>query len=195
MVPPQKYPTYISIISSTFAISSVLGPILGGAITDRTTWRWVFFFKYVHRGPSPSCLTRSFTLRNRSDSGALPVYSGPGGVLAAALLALSIPFGFPYGKSSSFLQSLASDNTWRRIDFVGAFVSLGASILMIFALEQGGVAYPWRSGTIISIFILSGALWVGFVYWERKLSKRNGTCEPIFPWRLAHNRFGMGLLL
>lgn len=47
MVPPEKYPTYISIISSTFAISSVLGPVLGGAITDRTTWRWVFFFKSV----------------------------------------------------------------------------------------------------------------------------------------------------
>ncbi|RBQ79305.1 hypothetical protein FVER14953_21271 [Fusarium verticillioides] len=45
MVPPEKYATYISIMSSTFILSSVLGPILGGAITDHTTWRWVFYFK------------------------------------------------------------------------------------------------------------------------------------------------------
>ena len=45
MVPPAKYATYISIMSSTFILSSVLGPILGGAITDNTTWRWVFYFK------------------------------------------------------------------------------------------------------------------------------------------------------
>jgi MFS family permease len=45
MVPPAKYPTYIAIISSVFAISSVLGPLLGGAISDNATWRWVFWIK------------------------------------------------------------------------------------------------------------------------------------------------------
>lgn len=47
MVPPHKYSTYIAIISSTFAISSVLGPLFGGAIADGSTWRWVFYLKYV----------------------------------------------------------------------------------------------------------------------------------------------------
>lgn len=45
MVPPAKYPTYIAIISSVFAISSVLGPLLGGVISDNATWRWVFWIK------------------------------------------------------------------------------------------------------------------------------------------------------
>ena len=45
MVPPAKYATYIGIISSVFAISSVLGPLLGGVISDNTTWRWVFYLK------------------------------------------------------------------------------------------------------------------------------------------------------
>jgi hypothetical protein len=47
MVPPAKYPTYIALISSVFAISSVLGPVLGGVISDQTTWRWVFWLKCV----------------------------------------------------------------------------------------------------------------------------------------------------
>ncbi|KAI1029052.1 hypothetical protein LB504_012983 [Fusarium proliferatum] len=165
MVPPEKYATYISIMSSTFILSSVLGPILGGAITDHTTWRWVFYF------------------------------NGPGGALAAVLLAFSVPFNFPYGESDRFFHSLASKQMWKRVDFVGMTVSLAASILIIFALEQGGVAYPWGSGAIVSTFVLSGVLWIAFVAWERLLSKRDGVREPMFPWSLVHNRFVMGLLL
>ncbi|KAK1140466.1 hypothetical protein N8T08_010310 [Aspergillus melleus] len=34
---------YSGIISSVFAISNLLGPILGGVIVDHTTWRWIFY--------------------------------------------------------------------------------------------------------------------------------------------------------
>ncbi|KAF5635101.1 major facilitator superfamily transporter [Fusarium sp. NRRL 25303] len=165
MVPPDKYATYISIMSSTFILSSVLGPILGGAITDHTTWRWVFYF------------------------------NGPGGALAAVLLAFSVLFNFPYGESDRFFHSLASKQMWKRVDFVGMAVSLAASILIIFALEQGGIAYPWGSGAIVSTFVLSGILWIAFIAWERLLSSRDDVREPMFPWSLVHNRFVMGLLL
>lgn len=84
---------------------------------------------------------------------------------------------------------------WKRVDFVGMVVSLAASILIVFALEQGGVAYPWGSGAIVSTFVLSGVLWIAFVVWERLLSKKGGVREPMFPWSLVHNRFVMGLLL
>lgn len=38
----RKRPIYIAALSSMFGISSVVGPILGGALTDRTaaSWRW-----------------------------------------------------------------------------------------------------------------------------------------------------------
>jgi len=38
LVPREQFGKYIAIISSVFAIASVLGPILGGAINTRTTW-------------------------------------------------------------------------------------------------------------------------------------------------------------
>lgn len=34
---------YMGILASVFGLSSVLGPILGGIITDTVGWRWVFF--------------------------------------------------------------------------------------------------------------------------------------------------------
>ncbi|KAI9827465.1 MAG: hypothetical protein M1832_004815 [Thelocarpon impressellum] len=42
-VPLKKRPIYIAALSSMFGISSVVGPILGGALTDRATWRWCFW--------------------------------------------------------------------------------------------------------------------------------------------------------
>jgi len=123
------------------------------------------------------------------------VISGPGGAVALALVFFSIPFGFPYGKSAHFFHSMIEEHAWKRIDVLGAFLSLTASILLVFALQQGGVTYPWNSGAVIASFILSAILWAGFVIWERKLSMWKSACEPMFPWRLAINRFVLGLLM
>lgn len=45
MVPPSKYPTFTSVVSAIFAVSLLLGPLIGGAINNNTTWRWVFILK------------------------------------------------------------------------------------------------------------------------------------------------------
>ena len=39
-VPLRKRAIYIAALSSMFGISSVVGPILGGALTDHVSWRW-----------------------------------------------------------------------------------------------------------------------------------------------------------
>lgn len=40
---PKERGKYMGILASVFGISSVLGPILGGVITDAVGWRWIFF--------------------------------------------------------------------------------------------------------------------------------------------------------
>ncbi|HML05604.1 MAG TPA: MDR family MFS transporter [Methanobacterium sp.] len=40
---PRERAKYMGILASVFGVSSVLGPILGGVITDTIGWRWVFF--------------------------------------------------------------------------------------------------------------------------------------------------------
>ena len=46
-VPLPKFAKYTSIISAVFALAYLVGPLLGGAINNNTTWRWVFLLKLV----------------------------------------------------------------------------------------------------------------------------------------------------
>jgi MFS family permease len=42
-IPLRLRPIYTGIIASMFGIANVLGPVLGGAITENLSWRWCFW--------------------------------------------------------------------------------------------------------------------------------------------------------
>jgi EmrB/QacA subfamily drug resistance transporter len=43
MYPPAERGKYTGLVTSVFAVASILGPLLGGFLTDQFSWRWVFY--------------------------------------------------------------------------------------------------------------------------------------------------------
>ncbi|KAL8900472.1 MAG: hypothetical protein Q9207_005687 [Kuettlingeria erythrocarpa] len=50
VTPMSKRPLYLGIIVSMFGIAQVVGPVLGGALTDRLSWRWCFWINLPFGG-------------------------------------------------------------------------------------------------------------------------------------------------
>lgn len=47
LVPPCKFADYTALVTAMVAFALAAGPLLGGAISDNMTWRWIFLIKYV----------------------------------------------------------------------------------------------------------------------------------------------------
>jgi EmrB/QacA subfamily drug resistance transporter len=43
LYPPAERGKYVGLVSAVFGISAIIGPILGGFLTDALSWHWIFF--------------------------------------------------------------------------------------------------------------------------------------------------------
>jgi hypothetical protein len=87
------------------------------------------------------------------------------------------------------------NRAWRRVDIVGAFILLAASVLAVFVLEEAGIRYAWSSAAIIAGLTLACFCWVAFPLWENYVDRAKSEQEPIFPIRLFKDRMITGMML
>ncbi len=169
MVPKERYPAIAAEIAAATALGSLVGPLIGGGISEKTTWRWVFLLNV------------------------------PAGLITIVLLFLCVPRNFPnQGRVSSMAPNFREKMSLRslsRLDLTGAFLLLGATLLLVTVLLEASNAFAWKSGTAISLLVVSVVLWILFLVNERIVTSDEWRPEPVFPWRFFFNRAWMGTLL
>lgn len=75
------------------------------------------------------------------------------------------------------------------------FLLLASSVLLVFALEEGGSRYQWDSAAIIVPFVLAIIAAVVLAIWEVSLERKGSVQEPVFPPSILKNRLLAAMLL
>ena len=60
LFPPSDRGKYIGLLAACFGLASVIGPTLGGFLTDTFSWKWIFFVNVPLAGPVVFLLARFF---------------------------------------------------------------------------------------------------------------------------------------
>jgi DHA2 family multidrug resistance protein len=112
----------LGIWSSSFAVSAVIGPLLGGYLVDNFSWRWVFFIN-LPIGIAGLIMTLLFIMKDRpDDSGA---FDWPGAVFLA-------------GAISPLVLILDRGQDW-------GWTSVGALSCYAITIASGFLTYWWET--------------------------------------------------
>jgi MFS family permease len=128
---PQKRPALIGFTGATYGIAAVLGPLLGGAFSDKVTWRWCFYINLPVGGVAAVIVL--FFLRIPSE--AKPVKASwkekflqmdlPGAALVMGLI-VSYLLALQYGGQTK---------AWRSSDVIGLLVGSFAIFVTVVVWE------------------------------------------------------------
>ncbi|KAF6841323.1 major facilitator superfamily transporter [Colletotrichum musicola] len=153
-----------------------LGPVLGGYITSRSSWRWCFGINLPIA--FASMLLIYFILRSE--------------LLGPQPLA-QLDETTETGRRTTFVKRL------KTIDIGGQFLFLFGFGLLILGLSWAGATYSWTSPAVLVTIILGAIISVSFVVWEyhmspgKALARMFPSQKPMIPWELVRNR-DIGLL-
>lgn len=127
---PKERPKYMGIVTSVYGISSILGPLIGGFITDNFTWRWVFYVN-VPASIVAFILIATVMPNFKSEGECKKSIDFPGIftlIFALVPLLLALPQG---GK----------DYSWYSYRIIGMFV-FSAIMFCIFIFAESKVKFP-----------------------------------------------------
>ncbi|KAK8064596.1 hypothetical protein PG994_007234 [Apiospora phragmitis] len=109
----------------------------------------------------------------------------PFGALAIGFMFIAFPAKRP-NKNKESVSGVLNWTSLGRLDFIGAALLLLASILLVTALLEASIRFGWNAGGTIALLALSACSWVGFLVWERFVTRWQNP-GPIFPWTSFSN--------
>lgn len=152
LYPLKERPRIQSKLSTVWAVSAVAGPAVGGLLAAYADWRWIFLVN-------------------------LPI-----GAVALWLIVrhLHEPGRESSPRARAGREARPESSPRARVDWAGALAVFACGGVLLTALVQGGVAWPWLSGPSLGLFAAGLVLAGVVVVVERRAA------EPIIPgwvWR------------
>ncbi|KAJ7164422.1 ABC transporter [Mycena filopes] len=149
----EDRPRLFGFFGAIFGLSSVIGPLMGGGLTDHVSWRWCFWINLPLGGVSV------------------------GGVLL--FLTASPPLGSDPNKRT--LRDIYDQIL--HLDFIGATLVAGAVTTLVLALQWGGNTKAWGDKDVIICFVFAAFLTVVLISWEIYLDEAAMVPTGIFKSR------------
>ena len=132
IIPLRKRPLYQSFLGVVMLVSSVVGPVIGGAFTTHLTWRWCF---YINLPIGGTTLMLAFWL--------LPAENNK-------------------TEQEIEAGKLSTRQKLERLDPIGTVCFLPGIVCLLLALQLGGSTYAWSDVRIIVLWVMFGLLMLAF---------------------------------
>ena len=71
----------------------------------------------------------------------------------------------------------------KAIDWFGMFTFLACTLMILLALDFGGVLFPWDSAKVIALLVVGSVMIFAFVYSEKRIAK-----YPLIPMGLFRRK-------
>ncbi|OCL02654.1 putative efflux pump antibiotic resistance protein [Glonium stellatum] len=154
--PLEKRPTFLGLINAMFGVASIAGPFIGGAFTDRATWRWCFWINLPLGGITLAVVTvcvetpldsstRSWTLAEKIKQFDIPGMA----IITASLICLILA-----------LQWGGAIYPWSDGRIIALLVVFGALLLTFIASQ----IFLFNSRTIPSRILRHRSIWSAAIF-------------------------------
>ncbi len=151
---PAERGKYQGLFGAVFGISFLIGPGLGGFLTDNVSWHWIFFVNVPVGIISLAVIWRLLPTIKRSSASKNLDYLGA--------LVFTVAIGF-------LLVGLTNKQTGDWADLVvGDFIAIGLALSALFVLVESRAKEPivpldlWRNGTYVSSILATFFVSFGF---------------------------------